>query len=127
MNVTRESLMQGIAKARGGNRIGDIGSAVQRYCETNGYGVVRELVGHGIGQKLHDEPHNIPMYGKAGKGDLLREGMTMCIEPMINQGTHRVVFLDDKWTVVTADGKLSAHYEHTIAITKDGPIILTTE
>lgn len=127
MNVTRESLMQGIAKARVGNRIGDIGAAVQRYCEKQGYGVVRELVGHGIGQKLHDEPHNVPMYGKPGKGDPLREGMTICIEPMINQGTHRVKFLDDKWTVVTADGKLSAHYEHTIAITRDGAEILTQE
>lgn len=127
MNVTREALLQGIAKARAGNRIGDIGAAVQRYCESHGYGVVRELVGHGIGQKLHEEPSNIPMFGKPGKGELLREGMTMCIEPMINQGTHRVNFLDDKWTVVTADGKLAAHYEHTIAITKDGPEILTTE
>jgi len=127
MNITRESLMQGIAKARPGNRIGDIGAAVQRYCESHGYGVVRELVGHGIGQKLHEEPTNVPMFGKPGKGELLREGMTMCIEPMVNQGTHRVNFLDDKWTVVTADGKLAAHFEHTIAITKDGPEILTTE
>jgi methionyl aminopeptidase len=127
MNVTRESLMQGIAKARVGNRIGDIGAAVQRYVEPRGYGVVRELVGHGIGQKLHEEPSNVPMFGKPGKGDLLREGTTICIEPMINQGTHRVIFLDDKWTVVTADGKLSAHFEHTIAVTKDGPEILTSE
>lgn len=127
LNVTRESLMQGIAKARVGNRIGDIGAAVQRYCESHGYGVVRELVGHGIGQKLHEEPTNVPMYGKPGKGDLIREGTTMCIEPMINQGTHRVNFLDDKWTVVTADGKLSAHFEHTIAVTKEGPEILTVE
>lgn len=127
LNVTRESLMQGIAKARVGNRIGDIGATVQRYCESHGYGVVRELVGHGIGQKLHEEPANVPMFGKPGKGDLLRDGMTICIEPMINEGTHRVNFLDDKWTVVTADGKLSAHFEHTIAITKDGPEILTLE
>jgi len=127
MNVTRESLLQGVAKARAGNRIGDIGAAVQRYVEPRGYGVVRDLVGHGIGQKLHEEPSNIPMYGKPGKGDLIREGMTMCIEPMINQGTYRVNFLDDKWTVVTADGKLSAHYEHTIAITRDGAEILTAE
>lgn len=127
LNVTRESLMQGIAKARVGGRIGDIGAAVQRYCENQGYGVVRELVGHGIGEKLHEEPSNVPMYGKPGKGELLREGMTICIEPMINEGTHRVNFLDDKWTVVTGDGKLSAHFEHTIAITKDGPEILTQE
>jgi methionyl aminopeptidase len=127
MNVTRESLFQGIAKARVGNRIGDIGAAVQRYCENNGYGVVRELVGHGIGQKLHEEPSNVPMFGRPGTGERLREGMTMCIEPMINEGTHNVKFLEDKWTVVTADGKLSAHFEHTIAITKSGAEILTTE
>jgi methionyl aminopeptidase len=127
LSVTRESLYQGIAKARAGNRIGDIGAAVQRYCENNGYGVVRELVGHGIGQKLHEEPSNVPMFGKPGTGERLREGMTLCVEPMINQGTHKVIFLDDKWTVVTADGKLSAHFEHTIAITKNGPEILTVE
>jgi methionyl aminopeptidase len=127
MNVTRESLMQGIAKARPGNRIGDIGHAVQKYVEARGYSVVRELVGHGIGQSLHDEPRNVPMYGQAGKGDLLREGMCICIEPMINAGTEKVEHLDDKWTVVTADGKLSAHYEHTVAITREGPVILTTE
>ncbi|MFZ4506079.1 MAG: type I methionyl aminopeptidase [Fimbriimonas sp.] len=127
LNITRESLFQGIAKARPGNRVGDIGHAVQRYVESNGYGVVRELVGHGIGQQLHDLPHNIPMYGKAGKGDLLREGMTICIEPMVNQGNYQVNTLPDKWTVVTADGKLSAHFEHTVAILKDGPEILTLE
>jgi methionyl aminopeptidase len=127
MNVTRESLMQGIAKARPGNTIGDIGHAVQKYVESHGFGVVRELVGHGIGQKLHDEPHNVPMFGKPGKGEKLREGMCICIEPMINQGTHKVNTLKDGWTVVTADDKLSAHFEHTVAITKSGPVILTTE
>lgn len=127
MNVTRESLMQGIAKARVGGRIGDIGHAVQSYVERYGYGVVRELVGHGIGRRLHEDPSSVPMFGKPHKGELLRDGMTICIEPMINQGTHRVNFLDDKWTVATADGKLSAHYEHTIAITRSGPEILTTE
>lgn len=127
MNVTRESLNQGIAKARPGNTIGDIGHAVQKYVESYGFGVVRELVGHGIGQRLHDEPHNVPMFGKAGKGDRLREGMCICIEPMINQGTHKVNTLSDGWSVVTADDKLSAHFEHTIAITKNGPVILTTE
>lgn len=127
MNVTREALYQGIAKARPGNRLGDIGHAVQRYVEANGYGVVRELVGHGIGEKLHDEPANVPMFGKPHTGMVLREGMTICIEPMVNQGTYRVNQLDDKWTVVTADGKLAAHYEHAIAILKDGPIILTQE
>ncbi len=127
LNVTREALHQGIAKARVGNRIGDIGSAVQKYCESNGFGVVRELVGHGIGRALHEEPANVPMYGKAGKGEVLRDGTTICIEPMINEGTHNVNYLDDKWTVVTADGKLSAHFEHTIAITRSGAEILTVE
>ncbi len=127
MNVTRESLLQGIAKARPGNTIGDIGAAVQKYVESHGFGVVRDLVGHGIGQKLHDEPHNVPMFGKPGKGEKLREGMCICIEPMINQGSWRVNTLSDGWTVVTADDKLSAHFEHTVAITKNGPVILTTE
>lgn len=127
MNVTRESLNQGIAKAKPGNTIGDIGAAVQKYVESHGFGVVRELVGHGIGQKLHDEPHNVPMFGKPGKGERLREGMCICIEPMINQGTHEVKTLSDGWSVVTADNKLSAHFEHTVAITKAGPVILTTE
>lgn len=127
MNVTKESLYQGIAKAKPGNTIGDIGAAVQKYVESHGFGVVRELVGHGIGQKLHDEPQNVPMFGKPGKGDRLREGMCICIEPMVNQGTHKVNTLSDGWTVVTADDKLAAHFEHTIAITKSGPVILTTE
>jgi methionyl aminopeptidase len=127
LNVTRESLYQGISKAKVGNRIGDIGSTVQRYCESHGFGVVRELVGHGIGRALHEEPSNVPMYGKAGKGELLRDGTTICIEPMVNEGTHEVVFLDDKWTVVSADGTLSAHFEHTIAITRGGTEILTVE
>jgi methionyl aminopeptidase len=127
MNVTREALYQGIAKARVGNRIGDIGHAVQKYCEGHGYGVVRDLVGHGIGQNLHEEPINIPNYGKAGKGEILREGHTICIEPMINEGTANVRTLADKWTVVTDDGKLSAHYEHTVAILRSGPEILTVE
>lgn len=127
LNVTRESLYQGIAKARVGNRIGDISHAVQRYVEQNGYAVVRDLVGHGIGRSLHEEPSNVPMYGKPGRGEKLREGLTICIEPMVNQGTYEVVTLDDEWTVVTADGKLAAHFEHTVAVTKDGPDILTLE
>jgi methionyl aminopeptidase len=127
LNVTKESLFQGIAKAKPGNRIGDISAAVQRYVESNGYSVVRDLVGHGIGQKLHEEPSAIPNFGKAGKGDPLREGMTICIEPMVNQGTFAVKTLDDKWTVKTKDGKLSAHFEHTIAIGRDGAEILTVE
>lgn len=126
LNVTKEALMQGIAKARVGNRIGDIAATVQRYVESNRYNVVRDLVGHGIGRALHEEP-SVPNFGKAGKGPLLKEGMTICIEPMVNQGTYRVRTLPDEWTLVTADGKLSAHFEHTVAITKDGPMILTIE
>lgn len=127
MNVTREALNQGIAQARPGKTTGDIGAAVQRYCEQNGYGVVRELVGHGIGTELHDLPRNVPNFGKPGSGERLREGMCLCIEPMVNAGTYEVRTLDDKWTVVTADGKNAAHYEHTVAITKNGPEILTKE
>lgn len=127
MNVTREALLQGIAQAKPGKTTGDIGSAVQRYCERNGFGVVRELVGHGIGTELHDLPRNVPNFGKPGSGERLREGMCLCIEPMINEGTYEVRTLDDKWTVVTADGKNAAHYEHTVAITKNGPEILTKE
>ncbi|HVL37869.1 MAG TPA: type I methionyl aminopeptidase [Fimbriimonadaceae bacterium] len=126
LNVTRESLFQGIAKARAGNRIGDIAAAVQRYVENNGYSVVRDLVGHGIGRTVHEEP-SVPNFGKPGKGELLREGMTFCIEPMVNAGKKDVRTLDDKWTVVTKDGSLSAHFEHTVAVTKDGPEILTLE
>jgi methionyl aminopeptidase len=127
LNVTREALYQGISKAKVGNRIGDIGHAVQKYCESNGFGVVRELVGHGIGRKLHEEPTNVPMFGQPGRGEIIKSGTTMCIEPMINEGTHKVIFLDDKWTVVTEDGKLIAHFEHTIAVTRDGTEILTVE
>lgn len=127
MNVTREALSQGIAKCRQGNTIGDIGHAVQSYVEKNGYSVVRDLVGHGIGEKLHDEPHNIAMYGKPKTGMHLKNGMTMCIEPMVNQGTWKVDTLPDEWTIVTRDGKLAAHYEHTIALTENGPEILTKE
>ncbi len=127
LNVTKESLYQGIAKARHGNRIGDISAAVQRYVEGNGYSVVRDLVGHGIGQRLHEEPSAVPNFGKAGKGDVLREGMTICIEPMVNQGAFAVHTMGDGWTVKTRDGKLSAHFEHTVAIGRDGADILTLE
>ena len=127
LNVTKESLFQGIAKARNGNRIGDISAAVQKYVEGNGYSVVRDLVGHGIGQNLHEEPSSIPNFGPAGKGQVLREGMTICIEPMVDQGSHRVKTLDDGWTVKTSDGKLSAHFEHTVAITRGAPELLTVE
>lgn len=126
LNVTKESLMQGIAKARVGGKVGDISSAVQKYAESYGYGVVRDLVGHGIGRTLH-EPPNVPNFGRAGTGSPIREGMTMCIEPMINEGTAKVKFLEDGWTVKTADGKLAAHFEHTVAVTKSGAEILTLE
>lgn len=126
MNVTKESLYQGIGKAKSGNKIGDISFAVQSYVERNGYSIVRDLVGHGIGQNLHEEP-SVPNFGKARKGVPLRPGMTFCIEPMVNEGTYKVKTLSDGWTVVTADGKLSAHYEHTVVVTSDGPLILTSE
>lgn len=126
LNITREALFQGIAKARPGNRVGDISATIQNYVERAGYGVVRELVGHGIGKDLHEEP-SVPNFGKPGKGPVLKAGMTMCIEPMVNQGTYKVSTLKDGWTVVTADGKLSAHFEHMVAVTQDGPLILTTE
>ena len=126
MNIARESLFQGISKAKVGNKVGDIGATVQKYVESNGYSVVREMVGHGIGRDLHEEP-SVPNYGKAGKGAVLKEGMTFCIEPMVNEGTHKIDTLADGWTIVTADGKLSAHYEHTVAVTKDGPELLTVE
>ena len=127
LNVTRESLYQGIAKAKVGNRIGDISNAVQKYVDQFGYGIVQDLVGHGIGRKLHEEPAAVPNWGRAGTLEAIRHGLTICIEPMINQGTWRVTTDDDKWTVRTADRKLSAHFEHTIAVTKDGPEILTLE
>jgi methionyl aminopeptidase len=124
LNVTKESLFQGIGQAREGKRVGDISHAVQNYVRRNGYSVVEDLVGHGIGRNLHEEP-SVPNFGKAGVGPLLRAGMTICIEPMVNQGKYKVRCLDDHWTTVTQDGKLSAHFEHTVLITKNGPQILT--
>ncbi|MGN0485847.1 MAG: type I methionyl aminopeptidase [Acutalibacteraceae bacterium] len=124
MDTTRESLYEAIKCAVPGGRIGDIASAVQKYCEERGYGVVREYTGHGVGKELHEDP-SVPNYGTAGRGVRLLPGMTIAIEPMINQGTARIKQLPDGWTVKTADGKLSAHFEHTVAITKDGPVILT--
>jgi methionyl aminopeptidase len=124
LRVTQECLMLAIAQMRVGNRLGDIGSAVQKHAEKNGFGVVRELVGHGIGTKMHEEPQ-VPNYGKAGTGIELRKGLVLAIEPMITEGSWRVRTLDDNWTVVTEDGKLAAHFEHTIAITDEGPRILT--
>ena len=124
MEATRLSLEEGIKAARPGNRIGDIGAAVQTFGEAQGYSIVREFVGHGIGRFLHEDPQ-VPNYGQAGRGQLLRAGMCIAIEPMLNVGDWRTRIMDDNWTVVTADGSLSSHFEHTIAITEDGPEILT--
>ena len=123
--VTKDCLAAGIAQARLGNHVGDIGHAVQKVAEDAGYGVVRELVGHGIGTRFHEEPQ-VPNYGVPRRGPRLLEGMTLAIEPMITAGDPATRTLGDKWTVVTADGSLSAHFEHTIAITDNGPRILTT-
>lgn len=122
--VTQECLAAGIAQARSGNTTGDIGHAVQQVAEGAGYGVVRELVGHGIGTRFHEEPQ-VPNYGKPKRGTRLQTGMTIAIEPMITIGSPMTRTLPDKWTVVTADGSLSAHFEHTVAITAEGPRILT--
>ncbi len=124
LDATRESLYEGINQAKAGNRLGDIGSAVQRYVEARGYSVVRDFVGHGVGAKLHEDP-SVPNYGTPGRGVRLLPGMTIAIEPMVNQGGHQVQVQKDGWTTVTRDGKLSAHFEHTVAITPDGPVILT--
>lgn len=122
--ATEESLYAAIAKAVPGNRLGDISSAVQTYVESRGFSVVRDFVGHGIGRSLHEDPQ-IPNYGVAGKGVKLKPGMVLAIEPMINEKSHEVKVLNDNWTVITCDGGLSAHFEHTVAITEDGPEILT--
>lgn len=124
LRVTEDALYIGIEKARPGNRVSDISSAIQRYVESHGYSVVRSFVGHGIGRSLHEEPQ-VPNYGSPGQGPRLREGMTLAIEPMVNEGTYDIKILDDGWTAVTADGKLSAHYEHTVAITENDARILT--
>ena len=124
LDATRESLFEAIKMAQPGNRVGDIGSAVQRYVEARNYSVVRDFVGHGVGAKLHEDP-SVPNYGTPGRGVRLLPGMTIAIEPMVNAGSHQVTVLGDGWTTVTRDGKLSAHFEHTIAITPDGPVILT--
>ena len=126
INTTRESLYEGIRAAVAGGRIGDISSAVQRYCEERGFSVVRDYVGHGVGAKLHEDP-SVPNFGTPGRGVRLLPGMTIAIEPMINMGGWEVKRLSDGWTVKTKDGSLSAHFEHTVAITNDGPKILTVE
>lgn len=125
LRVTKESLYKGIEKAVIGNRIGDISNAVQTHAESNGYGVVRELTGHGVGTKLHESP-DVPNYGKKGDGPKMEEGLVIAIEPMINMGTKSVRFLRDGWTVITADGKPSAHYEHTVAVKKGKADILSS-
>lgn len=124
LDVTRECLLEGIRAAAVGNHLFDISYAIQNYVEARGFSVVREFVGHGIGRSLHEEPQ-VPNYGPKGKGVALKEGMVLAIEPMINAGGHAVRVESDGWTAVTADGSLSAHFEHTVAITKDGPEILT--
>ena len=124
IRITRESFFEGIKFARAGNRLSDISSAIQQYVEQNGCGVVRDYVGHGIGSELHEDPQ-VPNYGRPGRGPKLVAGMTLAIEPMVNAGGYAVRVLDDEWTVVTADGSLSAHYENTILITDGEPEILT--
>ena len=125
LDVTRDSLYKGIEAAIAGNRIGDIGCAVQTYVEENGFAVVRQYIGHGVGHELHEDPE-VPNFGRAGRGVRLLPGMTIAIEPMVNAVGEGVRVLDDDWTVVTKSGSLSAHFEHTIAITEHGPVILTT-
>jgi methionyl aminopeptidase len=124
LRVTQEALERGIAQVRPGGRVSDIGHAVQQHVEANGFSVVREFVGHGIGASLHEEPQ-IANYGEAGRGPRLAEGMTLAIEPMVNMGRPAVKMLADGWTAVTRDGSLSAHFEHTVAVTRDGPLVLT--
>ncbi len=124
IDVTRQSFYEGIKYAKTGNRLHDISAAIQQYAESFGYSVVRELTGHGVGTTVHEDP-NVPNYGKAGTGIRLQKGMTLAIEPMIVDGRRNVNILDDDWTIVTEDGSLAAHYEHTIAITDGDPVILT--
>lgn len=125
LRATLESLYKGIENAVHGNRIGDISNAIQSHCEKEGYGVVRDLVGHGLGKSLHEDP-SVPNFGKAGRGDRLRSGMTLAIEPMITLGSHKVKTLDDGWTVVTADKSVAAHYEHDIVVREGKAEILST-
>jgi methionyl aminopeptidase len=124
LRTTRRALFAGIEKARPGNRLGDISHAVEVVARSRGYGIVRDYCGHGLGRNLHEEPQ-VPNFGRPGQGPMLLEGWTLAIEPMLNLGTHKVEVLPDGWTVVTADRRPSAHFEHSIAITRDGPVILT--
>ncbi len=125
LKVTKESLYIGIREFKLGNRVGDVGFAIQQYCERHGYGIVRELVGHGLGKKLHEAPE-MPNYGKRGRGKKFVEGLVVAIEPMINMGTKRIKQLNDGWTILTADGKPSAHFEHNVAILNGKPELLST-
>ena len=125
LQITKESLYVGIDVFRAGNRIGDMGFAIQQYCEKEGYGVVRELVGHGLGKTMHEGPE-VPNYGKRGRGKKFVDGMVLAIEPMINRGTHRIKQLKDGWTILTADGKPSAHFEHNVALINGKPELLST-
>ncbi len=124
LKVGEEALYRGIEQARAGKRLGDISAAIERFVRKNGYTVVKEMVGHGIGRSLHEEPQ-VPNFGKAGTGPVLEEGMTICIEPMVNAGRRDIEALSDEWTIVTSDRSLSAHFEHTVAITGNGAQILT--
>jgi len=124
LDVTRRSLDIGTEAARPGDRLGDLGAAIQGYVEGAGYSVIRELVGHGVGHAPHEEPQ-VPNFGLAGRGPRMDVGLVIAIEPMVNQGDRWIRTLDDEWTVVTADGSLSAHFEHTVAVTADGPMVLT--
>ena len=124
LDCTKDALFSGIQQAREGNRVGDISNAIQVYCEKRGYSLVREFVGHGVGQKMHEEPQ-IPNFGKRNTGPRLKAGMVLAIEPMVNQGRPDIRFLEDGWTAVTIDKKLSAHFEHTVLVTKNDPEILT--
>lgn len=125
LDVTKESLYVGIRELKTGNRVGDVGYAIQKYCEDRGYGVVRELVGHGLGRTMHEDPE-MPNYGKRGRGKKFIEGMVVAIEPMINLGTHKINQLNDGWTILTRDGKPSAHFEHDVAILDGKPELLST-
>lgn len=124
IDVARESFFEGIKYVKHGAKLGDVSSAIQKYVEGHGFGVVRDLVGHGIGRELHEDP-SVPNFGTAGKGVKLAAGMTLAIEPMITEGSYKVAVLDDDWTVVTDDGSLAAHYENTVLVTRDGCEILT--
>jgi methionyl aminopeptidase len=125
LKVTKESLYKGIEQFKFGNRVGDVGYAIQKYCEDHGYGIVRELVGHGLGAKMHEDPE-MPNYGRRGRGKKFIEGMVVAIEPMVNRGTHRIKQHRDGWTITTRDGEPSAHFEHDVALVDGKPELLST-